>query len=113
MPSVYNALDVLVSASRGEGFSNVIAEAMACGVACVVTDVGDSAWVVGDAGEVIRPGDPVALAEALERACTRTHVRTGADSRARRRVLENFSVAALVARTEAALAALTLNRNEK
>lgn len=113
MPAVYNALDVLVSASRGEGFSNVIAEAMACGVACVVTDVGDSAWVVGNAGEVIRPGDPDALAEALERACARTHVQSGAGSRARRRVLENFSVAALVARTEAALAALTLNRNEK
>ena len=48
--AVYNALDVFCSASRSEGFPNVIGEAMACGRHCVVTDVGDSKLVVGAMG---------------------------------------------------------------
>lgn len=64
MPAVYNALDIVSSSSSyGEGFSNVIGEAMACGVPCVVTDVGDSAWIVEDTGIVIPPQNPEALAD--------------------------------------------------
>lgn len=65
MPSAYSALDVLVSASVGEGFSNVIGEAMASGVRCVVTDVGDSARIVEGAGLVVPPSDPPAMARAI------------------------------------------------
>lgn len=61
------ALDIAVSASaRSEGFANVIGEAMSCGVPCVVTDVGDSAWIVGDTGLVVPPGNPKKLTEAFE-----------------------------------------------
>src|SRR5262249_3041913 len=65
MPAIYNALDVMVSSSAyGEGLPNVVAEAMACGVPCVVTDSGDSGWVVGDLGRVVPPSNVEALASA-------------------------------------------------
>jgi glycosyltransferase involved in cell wall biosynthesis len=64
MIAVYNSMDIVTSSSSfGEGFSNVIGEAMACGVPCVVTDVGDSAIIVGETGIVVPPKDPEALAD--------------------------------------------------
>lgn len=64
--SVYNAFDVLVSSSASEGFSNVIGEAMACGIRCVATDVGDSAlMLVGSTGIVVPPSDAHAMADAI------------------------------------------------
>ena len=62
MVSIYNGLDLLTLTSVGEGFPNVVGEAMACGVACVVTDVGDAARIVGGTGIVVPPRDPHAMA---------------------------------------------------
>jgi glycosyltransferase involved in cell wall biosynthesis len=101
MPSVFNALDLLVSSSLfGEGFSNVIAEAMTCGVTCVVTDVGDSRLIVGDTGEVVPPHDPVALMKAIEKLLDR---RPHTPAQIRRRIVEQFSVEKLVVDTEQVL----------
>ena len=101
MRAVYNAIDVVCSASvYGEGFPNVIGEAMACGRRCVVTDIGDSAFVVGDTQVVVPHNDPTALASGIARQLTHG---SGSDAVARQRMIDCFSVAKLTDTTESIL----------
>lgn len=65
IPALLSAADIYVSSSLGESFSNAIGEAMACGLPCIVTDVGDSKLIVGDMGLVVEPRDYESLANAL------------------------------------------------
>ncbi|WP_205479953.1 glycosyltransferase [Sphingomonas arenae] len=61
-------LDVLaLSSAWGEGFPNILGEAMACGLPCIATDVGDSRQVLGEAGIIVPPENLPALTEALIR----------------------------------------------
>ena len=62
IPEITRALDVATCSSLGEGFPTVIAEAMASGVPCVSTDVGDAAIIIGKDGFVVPNGDPHELA---------------------------------------------------
>lgn len=95
------ALDVLTSSSYGEAFPNVLGEAMACGVPCVVTDVGDSAYIVGDTGRVVESGDMVGLAVALgDLLALLPQERAALGERARARVAEYFEIGAVVRRYE-------------
>lgn len=105
MPTIFNAFDMVSSSSSfGEGFPNVIGEAMACKVPCVVTDVGDSSWIVEKTGIVVPPKNPEALAEGWEKILDEDiNEKT---NQARLRIENNFSLSHLIQRTEEAL---TLN----
>lgn len=96
------AFDVLVSASLSEAFSNVVGEAMACEVPCVVTDVGDSAHIVGNAGRVVRVGDTSALANALHEVLSISEAdRTQLGRAARARIHEHFDIRKVVQQYQA------------
>lgn len=101
-----NAFDIYCSSSAwGEGFSNSVAEAMACDVLPVVTDVGDSARIVGPVGWVSPARDPDSLAENLLEAIAE-RLEPSPARRPRDRIETHFSVDALIGRT---LSAITLS----
>src|SRR5205085_9990357 len=87
------ALDVAVSSSYSEAFPNVVAEAMACGIPCVATDVGESAHIVGPTGAIVPPRDPVALAAAINRILDLgLDARQALGAAARERIVSEFSI---------------------
>lgn len=102
IPRLMAALDVLASSSYGEAFPNVLGEAMASGVLCAVTNVGDSAYIVSDTGRVVASEDMAGLAAGLESLLTLPlDERRTLGERARRRVAEHFEISEVVRRYEA------------
>jgi glycosyltransferase involved in cell wall biosynthesis len=79
---------------------------MACGVPCVVTDVGDSALVVGDTGVVVPPRNPERLAAGLAALADRMKQNPALGTAARERIESRLSMSALIGNTSEALLAL-------
>ena len=102
MPRLFAAMDIATSSSASEAFPLAVGEAMACGTPCVVTNVGDSALIVGDTGRVVAPGDPAALCRAWRDLIEAgPEVRRWLGRAARRRVQQHFDLATIVERYQA------------
>lgn len=98
VPALMNGLDVHVLSSQAEGFPNVVAEAMATGVASVVTDVGDAADIVGEDGWVAPPRDAAALAAAMLKAVDALGSEAAHEQlqRARERIAQTYGLSRMV-----------------
>lgn len=95
---LYSGFDISCSSSFGEGFSNSIAEAMSCELPCVVTDVGDSAYIVDKYGIVVEPNNVENLYVGLKQMIYSDYKNLGILSQ--KRIEENFSTEKMVTRTE-------------
>jgi glycosyltransferase involved in cell wall biosynthesis len=116
---IMRALDLhILSSAFGEAFSNVVAEAMASGTPCLVTEVGDSGYLVGETGWVAPPRDPEGLAVLME-----TAMREWSDAdrgtwrdrceAARHRISANFTLARMVDAYEAIWARAARTRSDE
>lgn len=97
LPSLLPGIDVFCSSSANEGFSNVVGEALSCGLPCVVTDAGASKELVEGIGIVVGRYDPEALASALSvilQLPTQSLKELG--SQGRERIIRRYSYASMV-----------------
>ena len=93
----YQNSDLLVLSSLEESFSNVICEAMANGVPCVSTDVGEARNIIRDSGWVVPVGDPVSLANAImEFICENELSRRARSARAKQIIVDHYSLSHMV-----------------
>jgi len=102
LPEIIPSFDIgTLTSSFGEGFPNVLGEYMLCGVPSVSTDVGDSANIIGDTGIIVPPNNPEALAKAwLDLLGMTPEQRTELGLKARRRIVDKFSISKVVEKYE-------------
>jgi len=95
-------MDVAVlSSAWGDAFPNVVGEAMACATPCVVTDVGDAAYIVGNSGLVVSASNSEALANAMMTMIEMSDLkRSKIGEMARERVVALFSMESVVKQYE-------------
>ena len=93
MPAFYQSIDAFLMTSITEGFPNVLVEAMASGLPCISTDVGDAKYIVQDLGAIVPPRNAHALAEEILAYVQKTEAEKHALKQAtRERVEQNFSI---------------------
>jgi glycosyltransferase involved in cell wall biosynthesis len=94
IPEIISTFDISVNSSKwGEAFSNSICESMAMEVPCVVTNVGDSEYIVGELGMIVEPGDVNSLSERIIELIEKGPVlRNQLGIKSRLRIVENFSL---------------------
>jgi len=108
LEDVYPGFDIYCSSSIGEGFPNAIAEAMSCGVPCVVTDTGASRDIVDGVGSVVPTRSSSALAEALINMVRKVVTqRQSLAKQSRQRIVDRFSLDIIAGRYEAVYRAVT------
>ncbi|MCZ6539925.1 MAG: glycosyltransferase [Chloroflexi bacterium] len=89
-----------LTSSSGEGFPNSVAESLACGTPCVVTDIGDAATIVSDYGAVVSRANPEELAEAWKTALDQDQAAKDLISAgARQSIIDRYSPAAIARST--------------
>tara|TARA_X000000368_G_scaffold413273_1_gene401054 strand:- start:1 stop:1140 length:1140 start_codon:yes stop_codon:yes gene_type:complete len=95
---IMNLIDIHVQSSASEGFPNVVAEAMAHKTPCVVTNVGDSSYIVGQTGWVVPSNNPVKLAKSIETAFKEMGTKNWNKkcNGARERIKQKFSLSKMI-----------------
>ena len=67
--NLYNSADInILCAKKGEGFPNVLCEAMACGTLCISSESGDALQIVGDLGFIIQENSVSQLVDAMRQS---------------------------------------------
>lgn len=110
-PALMAGLDVFSLSSRAEGLPLTVCEAMACATPVVATDVGDIRHAVGEAGIVVPPRDPAALAAGLARVLElEPEARAALGAAARARIVEHYGIEQAARRYEGLYAELAARR---
>mgnify|MGYP003369927646 CR=1 FL=1 len=95
IPIIMSATDIYISSSSGEGFSNVIGEAMACETPCVVTNVGDSAYIVESTGRIVERQNSEKLAdEIIDFINSGEYIKNR--KKCRKRIIDNFHIKKII-----------------
>jgi glycosyltransferase involved in cell wall biosynthesis len=100
IPSIMNGIDLFILSSESEAFPNVLNEAMACGIPCVTTNVGDAALIVKNTGWIVPPKNPKLISNAIIDAETefrsRNHLWLIRKDECHKRINENFSLQKMI-----------------
>jgi glycosyltransferase involved in cell wall biosynthesis len=102
--AVLAACDIVtLASSEGDGFPNVVGEALALEKPVVVTDVGDCLENFGSSAIVVEPNNPDAIARAWNQIIGNPSEARALGKQGRRLILNKYSVAKNISNTEKAL----------